>query len=196
MILILDNYDSFVHNIARYLRELGATVEVVRSDSLTVEAVAARGAEGLVLSPGPCRPAEAGISLPVIRALAPRVPILGICLGHQAVGEAFGAEIVRSAHPVHGRSSPIHHRGGGILAGLPSPFEGARYHSLEVSRHGIPGDLEVVAWSRGEVMALRHRRYSTWGIQFHPESILTEGGHHLLSNFLRLCGRLPSRISA
>jgi anthranilate synthase/aminodeoxychorismate synthase-like glutamine amidotransferase len=197
MILILDNYDSFVHTVARYLRELGAEVEVVRSDVRTVEEVRERSPEGIVLSPGPRTPAEAGLSVPVVRAMAATTPILGICLGHQVVGEAFGAGIVRAPSPVHGRSSPIHHRGEGILAGLPSPFAAARYHSLVVSPERLPPGLEVTAWTEeGDVMALRHRTLPVWGVQFHPESILTEGGHLLLANFLRLCGRAPAPVPA
>lgn len=197
LILVLDNYDSFVHNVARYIRELGTAVEVVRSDALSVEEVRMREPDGIVLSPGPRTPAEAGLSVPVVQAVAGSIPVLGICLGHQAVAEAFGAKVVRSAEPMHGRSSPIHHRGEGILSGLPLPFRAGRYHSLVVSPVGFPVELEITAWSgSGDIMALRHRRHPVWGVQFHPESILTEGGYDLLSNFLGLCGRISGRISA
>jgi anthranilate synthase/aminodeoxychorismate synthase-like glutamine amidotransferase len=187
MILVLDNYDSFVHNVARYLRELGREVEVHRSDALAVEAILERGPSHVVLSPGPCTPSEAGVSIALVRALAGRIPVLGICLGHQAVAQAYGAAIVPSPSPTHGRASLVQHDGEGILAGLPAPFRAGRYHSLSVGREGLPGALEVKGWTEdGEVMAIRHREHPVWGVQFHPESILTEGGHHLLSNFLRL----------
>lgn len=197
MILVLDNYDSFVHTIAGYLRELGAEVEVARSDAHSVNAVRAMRPEGIILSPGPRTPREAGNSVPIVRAMSESTPVLGICLGHQAIGEAFGASVVRAAVPVHGRASPIYHRGQGILAGLPAPFSAARYHSLAVSPDGLPAELEVAAWTEeGDIMALRHRELPAWGVQFHPESILTEGGHLLLSNFLQLCGRGSRRIPA
>jgi anthranilate synthase/aminodeoxychorismate synthase-like glutamine amidotransferase len=187
MILVLDNYDSFVHNVARYLRELGAEVEVGRNDAFTVEEVEARDPTHLVLSPGPCTPDDAGISVELVRALGGRIPTLGICLGHQAVARAYGARLVPSPSPTHGRASPIHHRGEGILSGLPDPFDGGRYHSLSVDREALPAALEVTAWTdHGEVMAIRHREHPVWGVQFHPESILTEGGHRLLGAFLEL----------
>jgi anthranilate synthase/aminodeoxychorismate synthase-like glutamine amidotransferase len=187
MILVLDNYDSFVHNVARYLRELGREVEVRRSDALSVDRILERSPSHLVLSPGPCTPAEAGVSVDVVRALRGRIPVLGICLGHQAVARAYGAGIGPSPQPTHGRASPIHHRSTGILRGLPSPFPGGRYHSLTVEPAGLPAELEVTAWTgEGEVMALRHVRDPVWGVQFHPESVLTEGGHRLLANFLAL----------
>lgn len=188
MILVLDNYDSFVHNIARQLRQLGADVEVIRSDALTAEEIVARAPEGVVISPGPRTPEEAGSSVAVIRALAATTPILGICLGHQAVGAAFGARIERAVVPMHGRSSPVLHEGAGILCGLPTPFSGGRYHSLVVAREALPAELEVVAWTEeGDIMAIRHTRFPTWGVQFHPESILAEGGDHIMSHFLDLC---------
>jgi anthranilate synthase/aminodeoxychorismate synthase-like glutamine amidotransferase len=186
-VLVLDNYDSFVHNVARYLRELGAEVEVGRNDAFGVEEVGARSPTHLVLSPGPCTPDDAGISVEVVRSLGERIPTLGICLGHQAVGRAYGARLVPSPTPTHGRATLIHHRGEGILAGLPDPFPGGRYHSLSVDRDGLPGELEVTAWTEaGEVMAIRHRTHPVWGVQFHPESILTEGGHRLLGAFLEM----------
>lgn len=192
MILILDNYDSFVHTIARYLRELGAEVEVVRSDLIGPNEVRSLRPSGILISPGPRTPSEAGNSLDIVRAMAPSTPILGICLGHQVVGQAFGASVVRAVEPMHGRASSIRHDGQGILAGLPSPFPAARYHSLVVSEEVFPAELEVTARAEsGDVMALRHRRLPTWGVQFHPESILTEGGYVLIGNFLRLCGCRP-----
>jgi len=187
MILVLDNYDSFVHNVARYLRELGREVEVHRSDSLAVETILDRDPSHVVLSPGPCTPSEAGVSIALVRALAGRIPVLGICLGHQAVAQAYGATIVPSPSPTHGRASLVQHDGEGILAGLPAPFRAGRYHSLSVRREGLPEALEVKGWTEdAEVMAIRHREHPVWGVQFHPESVLTEGGHHLLSNFLGL----------
>jgi para-aminobenzoate synthetase component II len=190
MIVVLDNYDSFVHNVARYLRELGAEVTVVRSDALAVEEVRSLAPAAVVLSPGPGVPADAGISVPLVRALAAEVPILGICLGHQVVAEAFGGRIVRATEPVHGRSSPIHHRGEDLFRGLPSPFAAGRYHSLVVAPEA-PGDgMEVTAWTEsGEVMALRHRHLPVRGVQFHPESIMTDHGRTILANFLELAGR-------
>lgn len=195
-VLVLDNYDSFVHNVARYLRELGRTVEVHRSDALTTGEIIARAPDHVVLSPGPCTPAEAGVSVGLVQALAGQIPVLGICLGHQAVAQAYGGRIVRSAHPIHGRASAVHHGGTGILAGLPSPFLAGRYHSLTVDAGSLPDELEVTAWSEdGEVMALRHREHPVWGVQFHPESVLTEGGHRLLRGFLELAPR-PMPVAA
>ncbi len=189
MILVLDNYDSFVHNVARYLRRLGAEVCVVRSDGVTADQVEEMAPSHLVISPGPCTPAQAGVSVPLVRALGGRVPILGICLGHQAIAEAWGARVERSDSPVHGRSTPIFHSGEGLFRGVPSPFEAGRYHSLAVPRDTIPDALEVVAWTdEGEVMALRHRSHPTWGVQFHPESILTEHGGAFFERFLALEG--------
>jgi anthranilate synthase/aminodeoxychorismate synthase-like glutamine amidotransferase len=186
-VLVLDNYDSFVHNVARYLRELGADVEVGRNDAFTVEEVGATAPTHLVLSPGPCTPDEAGISVELVRAMGGSIPTLGICLGHQAVARAYGARLVPSPAPTHGRATPIRHGGDGILRGLPDPFSGGRYHSLSVDRDGLPEVLEVTAWTEeGEVMAIRHREHPVWGIQFHPESILTEGGHRLLGAFLEM----------
>jgi anthranilate synthase component 2 len=186
-VLLLDNRDSFVWNLARYVRELGAFARVVRSDAVTVAEVAAAGATHIIVSPGPCTPAEAGISVEAIRALGPTTPTLGVCLGHQAIGAAFGGVVVRAGRPMHGKTSPITHDGSGVLRGLPSPFAATRYHSLVVERASLPADLIVQATSPdGEIMAFRHRTFPVHGVQFHPESILTEGGHHLLRNFLAL----------
>ena len=186
-VLLLDNRDSFVWNLARYVRELGAYAKVVRSDATTVAEVQREGATHLIVSPGPCTPAEAGVSVDVIRELGPTTPILGVCLGHQAIGAAFGGKVVRSAHPMHGKTSPIVHDGSGVLSGLPSPFEATRYHSLIVERSSLPKELVVQATTAdGTIMALRHRHFPVHGVQFHPESILTEGGHRLLQNFLSL----------
>ena len=186
-VLLLDNRDSFVWNLARYVRELGAYAKVVRSDAITVAEVKREGATHLIVSPGPCTPAEAGISVDAIRELGPTTPILGVCLGHQAIGAAFGGKVVRSAHPMHGKTSPISHDGSGVLAGLPSPFAATRYHSLIVERNSLPKELLIQATTAdGTIMALRHRHFPVHGVQFHPESILTEGGHQLLQNFLSL----------
>lgn len=186
-VLVLDNYDSFVHNVARYLRELGREVEVCRSDRVPVAGIASSGVTHVVISPGPCTPDEAGVSVELVRALGGRVPVLGVCLGHQAVAQAYGARIVPSPAPTHGRATPIRHRGEGILAGLPDPFPAGRYHSLSVDRERLPPELEVTAWTEeGEIMAIRHRTQPVWGVQFHPESVLTEGGHAMLAGFLEL----------
>ncbi len=187
MIFLLDNYDSFTFNLYQFLRELGADVTVARNDQVTVDEVAAMAPEldGIVLSPGPCTPAEAGISVPLIRALAGRVPILGVCLGHQAIGAAFGGWVVRAPVLMHGKTSSIRHRGVGVFAGLPNPFVATRYHSLIVDRATLPPVLEVTAEADGLIMGLRHRELDVEGVQFHPESILTPVGGDLLANFLR-----------
>ncbi|MSR22491.1 MAG: aminodeoxychorismate/anthranilate synthase component II [Gemmatimonadetes bacterium] len=187
MILLLDNYDSFVHNVARSIRELGARVEVRRSDALSVEEAIGWAPSHLVISPGPCTPSEAGISLDLVRTLDGRIPVLGICLGYQVVAEAYGGEIIPSPDPAHGRAVPIVHRGSGILSGLPSPFAGGLYHSLSVSAASLPPTLVAEAWTPdGELMALRHRSHPVWGVQFHPESILTPGGEGIFRSFLAL----------
>lgn len=185
MILVIDNFDSFVFNLARYLVEVGAETDVVRNDAIDIAEVAARNPEAIIVSPGPCGPAEAGQALPIIRAFAGHIPILGVCLGHQCIGAAFGGRVIRAREPMHGRASPVHHDGTGILMGLPSPFMAARYHSLIVELDaGSP--LRVTGRSiGGEIMALAHGELPVFGVQFHPESVLTEHGHTLLANFLR-----------
>jgi len=188
---MIDNFDSFTWNLVQYLRELGAEVTVVRHDAMTVEAVLATRDDALVISPGPGRPAEAGISVPLIQAASGRIPLLGVCLGHQALAEAFGGEIVRAGTVMHGKTSPLRHRGVGLFAGLPQPFEVARYHSLAACSETLPGCLEVTAWCedpgpREVVMGLAHREHVTHGVQFHPEAIMSEYGHALLAAFLRL----------
>lgn len=185
-ILILDNYDSFVFNIARYVEELGARTLVVRNDAVTVDGVAALGPRAIIVSPGPCAPDQAGVSLAVIRQFSGRLPILGVCLGHQAIGQAFGGQVVRARQPLHGQATPIDHDGSGIFTGLPRPLTVGRYHSLVVTLSGAE-PLTVTARSpAGEIMALRHRDHPTFGVQFHPESVLTEAGHDLLRNFLEV----------
>ena len=188
MILVLDNYDSFVFNVVRYFEELGETVRVVRNDALDVAGIRALAPDALVVSPGPCSPAEAGVSLPAIRELSGHLPILGVCLGHQAIGAAFGGTVERALKPLHGQATPIAHEGRRLFAGLPAPMPVARYHSLVVTpQPGMEDHLCVDALSgEGEVMALSHRRHPTYGVQFHPESVLTENGHALFANFLDL----------
>jgi anthranilate synthase component 2 len=186
MILVLDNYDSFTYNLVQYLGELGAAVKVVRNDELGVDEAVALGPERIVISPGPCTPNEAGISLELIRRLAGRVPILGVCLGHQAIGQAFGGRVVRAGQVMHGKVSHIHHDGRGVFAGLPQDFIATRYHSLAVERASLPPALEVTASAEdGEIMGLRHRALPVEGVQFHPEALLTEHGHKMLENFLK-----------
>lgn len=185
MILVLDNYDSFVHNLARYITELGGEPLVRRNDAITVDEVLALAPTHLVISPGPCTPAEAGIAPGLVRALAGTTPILGVCLGHQCIAAALGGRIVRGARPMHGRASPIEHDGSGILAGLLSPLKAGRYHSLVVEEASLPAALRITARSEeGEIMALEHREYPVFGVQFHPESVLTEHGYAMLRNFL------------
>ncbi|MDR7482894.1 MAG: aminodeoxychorismate/anthranilate synthase component II [Armatimonadota bacterium] len=185
MIAVIDNYDSFTYNLVQHLGALGAEVEVFRNDAIAPDALAARRPEAIVISPGPCTPAEAGISVEVIRRLGPAVPILGVCLGHQCLGAAFGGRVVRAVRPVHGKTSPIYHDGRTIFDGLPVPFAATRYHSLIVARDGLPAVLEVSAWLEdGTIMGLRHRTYPVEGVQFHPESVLTASGPQLLARFL------------
>jgi len=190
MLLMIDNYDSFTWNLVQYFGELGEDVKVVRSDEWSVEQIAAARPSQIVISPGPCTPNEAGVSLAVLQALSTRVPIFGVCLGHQAIGQAFGGTVVRARQIMHGKTSPIHHSGVGVFAGLPSPFEATRYHSLVVEKETLPGCLEITAWTQypdgsfDEIMGLRHRSLAVEGVQFHPESILTQHGHALLRNFL------------
>ena len=188
-VLLVDNYDSFTFNLVQYLGELGADVEVHRNDAIDVEGIRARRPRGVVFSPGPCTPREAGVTVPAIRALAGELPLLGVCLGHQAIGEAFGGRVVRNRRIVHGKASPVRHRGAGLYAGLPSPFAAGRYHSLVVERRTLPRELGITAWTdEGEIMGLRHRRLEVEGVQFHPESILTDGGKRLLANWLERLG--------
>jgi anthranilate synthase/aminodeoxychorismate synthase-like glutamine amidotransferase len=187
VVVMIDNYDSFTYNLVQYLGELGEEVRVFRNDRVTVDGIAALTPDRIVISPGPCTPAEAGISKDVIGHFAGRVPILGVCLGHQAIGEVFGGRVVRAGRLMHGKTSLIHHDGKGVFRGLPEPFEATRYHSLIVERDSLPDELELTAWTdEGEVMGLRHRRFAVEGVQFHPESILTRVGHDLLRNFLKL----------
>ena len=190
MLLVIDNYDSFTFNLVQYLQALGADVRVERNDALSVAQIAALAPERILISPGPCTPNEAGVSLDLVRELGPRIPILGVCLGHQAIGQAYGGQVVRAGRIMHGKTSRIRHRGIGVFAGLPDAYEATRYHSLVVERDSLPGCLEVTAWSEHEdgsveeIMGLRHREHPVEGVQFHPESILTEHGHALLQNFL------------
>lgn len=187
MILLVDNYDSFVFNLARFLEELGERVEVARNDAIEPDAVAARGPTHVVISPGPCTPAEAGVSVPLIRALGDRLPILGVCLGHQCLAEAYGGRVVRAARPMHGRLSAVRHEGTGLFSGLPTPLTVTRYHSLVVDPRAVGDGLRPTARTDdGEIMALAHVSHPVWGVQFHPEALLSEGGHRLLANFLGL----------
>jgi len=186
MILMIDNYDSFTYNLVQYFGELGADMRVVLNDELSVAAIAALKPEKIVISPGPCSPNEAGVSLEVIRTFAGKLPILGVCLGHQAIGQAFGGKVVHARELMHGKTSPVTHVDRGVFSGLPTPFTATRYHSLAVERASLPGELEVTAWTDdGEIMGLRHRTLAVEGVQFHPESILTEHGHRMLKNFLQ-----------
>jgi anthranilate synthase component 2 len=185
MLLMIDNYDSFTYNLVQYLGELGADVKVVRNDEVVLDEVERMRPELIVISPGPCSPNEAGISLGLIARLGGAVPILGVCLGHQAIGQAYGGKVVHAKRLMHGKTSPIHHAGQGVFAGLPSPFTATRYHSLAVERESLPDCLEVTAWTDdGEIMGLRHRSLPVEGVQFHPEAILTEHGHAMLKTFL------------
>jgi anthranilate synthase/aminodeoxychorismate synthase-like glutamine amidotransferase len=187
MILVIDNYDSFTYNLVQYLGELGAALRVVRNDAMAVEAVAALGPDRIVISPGPGTPDSAGITLELIRRLSGRTPILGVCLGHQAIGQAFGAEVRRARRQMHGKVSAIAHDGRGVFQDIPSPFSATRYHSLAVAADSVPDDLEISARAEdGEIMGLRHRRLPVEGVQFHPESILTEHGKVILRNFLEM----------
>ena len=189
MILMIDNYDSFTYNLVQYLGELGAEVETVRNDTVSVNDVVLMKPEGIVISPGPCTPNEAGICLDLVRALGPTIPMLGVCLGHQCIGQAFGAQVVRAERIMHGKTSMIYHRSQGVFADLPLPFEATRYHSLVLQPDTIPAELSVMAWvdyeDGHEIMGIKHTRFDLQGVQFHPESILTTCGHDLLRNFLK-----------
>jgi anthranilate synthase component 2 len=190
MLLLIDNYDSFTFNLAQYLGELGQDVKVLRNDAIDIAGIRAFGSERIVISPGPGTPDQAGITLDLIRELAGTLPILGVCLGHQAIGQAFGGKVVRAREIMHGKTSPVRHRGQGVFAGLADPFEATRYHSLVVERESLPDCLEITAWTErsdgsfDEIMGLRHKALPVQGVQFHPESILTRHGHDLLRNFL------------
>jgi len=192
MILMIDNYDSFTYNLVQYLGELGAEVEVHRNDAISLDQIAARRPAAIVVSPGPCTPREAGISVPVIQRFGPTTPLLGVCLGHQAIGAALGATIRRATRIMHGKTSAIHHDGRGVFTDLPTPFEATRYHSLVIDPPTVPDCLEVTAWTRDEgdreIMGVRHREWPLEGVQFHPESILTTEGKRLLANFLERVG--------
>ncbi|WP_341708574.1 aminodeoxychorismate/anthranilate synthase component II [Halopseudomonas sp.] len=194
MLLMIDNYDSFTYNVVQYLGELGADVKVVRNDELTVAEIEALNPERIVVSPGPCTPNEAGVSVPVLKHFAGKLPILGICLGHQSIGQAFGGDVVRARQVMHGKTSPVYHEGLGVFAGLNNPLTVTRYHSLVISRDTLPDCLELTAWTQredgsvDEIMGVRHREYMIEGVQFHPESILSEQGHEMLANFLKQQG--------
>jgi anthranilate synthase/aminodeoxychorismate synthase-like glutamine amidotransferase len=195
-VLVIDNYDSFTFNLVQYLGELGAKVEVFKNDGIDVAGIRARAPHGILVSPGPCTPNEAGVSLEVLRLLGGTFPIFGVCLGHQAIGQAYGGRVVRADRLMHGKTSPILHDGRGLFAGLPSPFEATRYHSLIVERASLPACLEVSAWTaEGEIMGLRHRELAIEGVQFHPESVLTHEGKRLVANWverLRASDGVPS----
>jgi anthranilate synthase component 2 len=188
MLLMIDNYDSFTYNLVQYLGELGEDVRVYRNDQITVADIEQLDPERIVISPGPCTPNEAGVSVETIQRFAGRIPILGVCLGHQSIGQAFGGRIVRARQLMHGKTSMICHEGKGVFAGLPSPFVATRYHSLVIERESLPDCLEITAWSQddNEIMGVRHRTLAVEGIQFHPESILTQYGHEMLANFLKV----------
>jgi anthranilate synthase component 2 len=184
---MIDNYDSFTWNLVQYFRELEAEVEVVRNDAIQIEEIAARQPRQLVISPGPCSPTEAGVSVAAIQAFAGKIPILGVCLGHQSIGQAFGGNIIGANRLMHGKTSPIRHDGSGIFRSLPDPFDATRYHSLLIERKSLPACLRITAWTEeGEIMGIEHRDFALWGVQFHPESILTIEGKRLLKNFLEM----------
>jgi anthranilate synthase component II len=192
VLLMIDNYDSFTYNLVQYFGELGADVHVYRNDKITLDEIERLAPERIVISPGPCTPSEAGISVPLIKHFAGKLPILGVCLGHQSIGQAFGGQVVRAREVMHGKTSQIHHTDGGVFKGLPRVFEATRYHSLVVARASLPDCLEVTAWTQhldgsiDEIMGLRHKTFAVEGVQFHPESILTQHGHDLLRNFLNI----------
>jgi len=197
MLLVIDNYDSFTYNLVQYLGELGADVTVRRNDAVTVEEVGQLAPEGIVLSPGPCAPAQAGVTVDVIRAWGATTPILGVCLGHQAIGQVYGGKVIRAPEPLHGKLSTIRHTDEGVFKGLPEKFDVTRYHSLIVERKSLPDDLEVTAETPdGLIMGLQHKTHPVHGVQFHPESIASQQGHALLANFLQLAGMSPRRRNA
>lgn len=186
MLLMIDNYDSFTYNLVQYFGELGEQVRTVRNDAITLDEIAALRPDHICISPGPCTPQEAGVSIPLLQRFAGTVPILGVCLGHQAIGAAFGGKVIRAREVMHGKTSPIAHTGSGVFKNLPSPFTVTRYHSLSIERASLPTCLEVTAWTDdGEIMGVQHKQFNLHGVQFHPESILSEHGHALLHNFLR-----------
>ena len=187
MILLIDNYDSFTYNLVQYFGELGAEMKIIRNDAMSVAEISALQPSRICISPGPCTPNEAGVSCAVIEAFGPHIPILGVCLGHQSIGQVYGGDVIRADRLMHGKTSPIHHNGTSVFQGVPSPFEATRYHSLIVKRETLPECLEITAWTaEDEIMGLRHKQYPVHGVQFHPESILTQEGMHLLKNFLSL----------
>lgn len=186
MLLMIDNYDSFTYNLVQYFGELGQEVQVYRNDEITLDAIRKMQPEKIVISPGPCTPNEAGISVPVIHEFAGKIPLLGVCLGHQSIGQAFGGKIIRAKQLMHGKTSPIHHKNVGVFKDIPNPYTATRYHSLVIERETIPDCLEITAWTDdGEIMGVKHKTLAVEGVQFHPESILTEYGHELLDNFLK-----------
>ena len=194
MLLMIDNYDSFTYNLVQYFGELGAEVEVVRNDQIDIEAIEKMAPDHLVISPGPCTPTEAGVSVPAILHFAGKLPILGVCLGHQSIGQAFGGKIIHASKVMHGKTAMVHHSNVGVFQGISNPFEATRYHSLVIDKESLPDSLEVTAWTvqeNGEIeeiMGVRHKEYVIEGVQFHPESILTEHGHDMLRNFLNMTG--------
>ncbi|HCG79428.1 MULTISPECIES: aminodeoxychorismate/anthranilate synthase component II [Thalassolituus] len=191
MLVMIDNYDSFTYNVVQYFTELGAEVKVFRNDEITVEEIEALKPERLVISPGPCTPNEAGISMEAIRYFAGKIPVLGICLGHQSIGQVYGGDIIRAGQVMHGKTSDVYHAGQGVFSGLPNPYKATRYHSLVIDKQNLPDCLEITAWTQNpdgsieEIMGVRHKELAVEGVQFHPESILTEHGHELLDNFLK-----------
>jgi anthranilate synthase component 2 len=192
MLLMIDNYDSFTYNLVQYLGELGADVRVYRNDQISVQEIGRLGPDRIVISPGPCTPNEAGVSLETIHQFAGKIPMLGVCLGHQSIGQAFGGRVVHARQVMHGKTSQIHHRGAGVFRGLPDPIEATRYHSLVIAKESLPSCLEITAWTAtedgqmDEIMGVRHRELAVEGVQFHPESILTQHGHQILKNFLEM----------
>ena len=190
MILMIDNYDSFTYNLVQYFGELGADIKVVRNDEITIEQIAALSPEKIVISPGPCTPTEAGVSVDTIKTFAGKIPLLGVCLGHQSIGQALGGKVIRAPFVMHGKTSPVYHNNKGVFAGLKNPFQATRYHSLVIEKESLPDCLEITAWtqnedgSMAEIMGVKHKTLALEGVQFHPESILTEHGHDMLRNFL------------